>query len=111
MINVIILARLLSPEDFGIVAMASIVINMLDSATQTGVHLYFFRSKDDNPRLLHSVWTLTFIQSASIALIMVLIAPWVAAFYEQQVLIDVLYCLALAKLLAGFNTLGMEIAQ
>ena len=111
MINIIILARLLSPEDFGIVAMASIVINMLDSATQTGVHLYFFRSKDDNPRLLHSVWTLTFIQSASIALIMVLIAPWVAVFYEQQVLIDVLYCLALAKLLSSFNSIGMIIAQ
>uniref|UniRef100_A0A486XT08 Polysaccharide biosynthesis protein n=1 Tax=Rheinheimera sp. BAL341 TaxID=1708203 RepID=A0A486XT08_9GAMM len=111
MINVIILARLLSPEDFGIVAMASIVINMLDSATQTGVHLYLFRSKDQNPRLQHAVWTLTFIQAASIALVMVLIAPWVASFYGEQILIEVLYCLALAKLLSGFNSLGMLIAQ
>tara|TARA_R110002126_G_scaffold10245_20_gene46507 strand:+ start:3142 stop:4602 length:1461 start_codon:yes stop_codon:yes gene_type:complete len=111
MINVIILARLLSPEDFGIVAMASIMINMLDSATQTGVHLYLFRSKDANPRLQHAVWTLTFIQAASIAMIMVLTAPWVASFYGEQILTEVLYCLALVKLLTGFNSIGTLIAQ
>lgn len=111
MINVIILARLLAPEDFGVVAMASIVISMLDSATQTGVHLYLFRNKEQNPRVQHTVWTVLFLQSAFIALTIFLIAPWVGVFYEKEVLVNVLYCLALAKLISGFNSIGALIAQ
>lgn len=111
MLNTIILARVLSPEDFGIVAMASIVVAMLESMTQIGVHLYVIRHPDDNPRVYQTAWTVTFLQSLVIALGLVISAPFVASYFGEQVLIDIVYCLALVKAIQGLQSYGVYIAQ
>lgn len=111
MLNTIILARVLSPEDFGIVAMASIVVAMLESMTQIGVHLYVIRHPEDNPRIYQTAWTVTFFQSLVIALGLIISAPFVASYFGEQVLVDIVYCLALVKAIQGLQSYGVYIAQ
>ena len=111
MINIIVLARLLSPEDFGIVAMASIFLGVLESMTEVGIHLFVIRQESEDPRLFHTGWTVGFIQGCIIAGVLALAAPFIADFYNQQVLADIIYCLAFIRILKGLQSFGVFIAQ
>ena len=45
LVNTIILARLLTPQDFGLVAMATVVIGLLDSVADTNVDFPLIRNR------------------------------------------------------------------
>ena len=111
MVNTVVLARILSPEDFGIVAMATIVITMLDSMTQIGVHLYVIRQKEDDPRVFNTGWTVNLIQALIIALFLFISAPWVAVFFGEEAVTNIIYCLAIIKVINGLENFGIYIAQ
>ncbi len=111
MLTTIVLARLLTPEDFGIVAMATIVVALLESMTQTGVHLYVIRHKSEDNRVFNTAWTVTFIQAIVIAVGMVVSAPYVASYFGEEVLAQVIYCLAVVKIIQGLQSYGIYIAQ
>src|SRR5262245_12017472 len=58
LINTIILARLLTPQDFGLVAMATVVIGLLDSMIESHVDLALLRNPGIGRTLYDSAWTL-----------------------------------------------------
>lgn len=111
MASTMVLARLLTPADFGIIALATIVIAFLDSITDAGLNLYVLRQKQDSSSIFDTAWTLGVIQGFLIAVPLVIGAPWIADFYNQGALQDVIYCLALARILQSFNSLGIIVAQ
>lgn len=111
MISLIVIARILSPEDFGIVAMATIVVVFIESITSAGIHLYVLRQEEDDPRVFNTAWTITFFQSLIIALLMVIAAPWVAGFYQQEALTHIIYALAGVRLLQGMQSYSLFITQ
>ena len=53
LVSTVILARLLAPEDFGVVAMAMVVVGFLEVFTQTGVDLALIR--DEKVSAVHDV--------------------------------------------------------
>ncbi|WP_181901537.1 oligosaccharide flippase family protein [Thalassotalea euphylliae] len=110
-VNMIVLARLLSPEDFGIVAMATIFITILHSMTQVGAQLYVIRYPTEDVRVFNTGWTINLLQALLIALILCLSASYVADFYQEEVLRDIIYCLAAVKILKGLHNYGVYIAQ
>ena len=111
MVNTVVLARILAPEDFGIVAMATIVITMLESMTQVGIHLYTIRHKDDDPRVFNTGWTVNFLQSLLIAILLFISAPYIAAFFKEPAVEAIVYCLAAIKAMKGFENFAIFIAQ
>jgi O-antigen/teichoic acid export membrane protein len=106
-----VLARLLTPADFGIIAMATIVIAFLDSITNAGLNLYVLRQQDNNQRVFNTAWTLSIVQGILVAMPLVLCAHWIADFYSQPELTQVIYCLALSRIIQGGNSIGIVIAQ
>lgn len=111
MIATIILARLLTPTDFGVIAMATLVIALTDALTQAGLNLYILRLKKDCPDTYNTVWTLSIVQGFLIAIPLVLFAGQIADFFQTPALQKVIYFLAISRLIFGFNNVGMWIAQ
>ncbi len=111
MVSTIVLARLLTPADFGIIAMATIVVALLESMTQAGLNLYILRYKEHDERVFNAAWTVGIIQAFVIAIPLVILAPFIADFYSQPVLTEVIYCLALVRVIQGLNNFGIFIAQ
>ena len=66
--NVIILARLLTPEDFGIVAMAIIVNGFITSFSQMGTQQLLIREQKIDPAMINTAWTMNIIQELFVAL-------------------------------------------
>ena len=91
----VILARILVPEDFGLIAMAMIVINGLKIVYDFGLAQALIYFKDDTNSIASTLFYLIVLSGAILYLIVVLLAPAFASFYNAPTLIPLLRVLAL----------------
>jgi len=100
MVSTLILARLLTPEDFGIVAIATLVVGFLDSFTTTGFQQYLVVKDEVKKSDLNTAWTINILLKFSVALLLILAAPWVSAYFNEQRLSPILWLAAFNIILA-----------
>lgn len=103
MVSVIVLARLLLPEDFGVVAVASTCIWILDGLSEFDVTKALIRSPALDQDLLDTAWTLTVARGVLSSTIMLLGAPIIAYLMDDPRLEAVISVLAISPLLYGLK--------
>ena len=57
LISMLVLARLLTPEDFGVVAIASVVVFFFDVLTESGSRQYLIQKDEICEDDIHTAWT------------------------------------------------------
>ena len=107
LISTVILARLLTPEDFGIVAMAMIVVGFIELFGAMGVDLALIRNPTATRAHYDSAWTLEIFQGAALAMAVILVAPFASAYFDEPRLSPVMQVLALRALVGGFENVGV----
>ena len=80
----VVLARLLSPYDFGILGIAALTIGILDTFTQTGFGIALIQKNVDIRPYLSTVWTVGIIRAAILFLFMCAIAPFVVILFDGK---------------------------
>lgn len=103
LVNTMILARLLAPEDFGLVAMAMIVVAFVDAFNDMGLDMALIRERDLPYSRYKTAWTLSVVMGAVNASLLAYAAPFVADFYEDSRLEHLMYAMALLPLINGMN--------
>ena len=111
LVSTLILARLLLPEDFGIVAMASIVVGLIDTLLDLGVGSALVQNKHAGREEFDTAWTFRLLQAAFAALLIWLAAPFAAEYFRDPRVIDVIKVMALAVLIGGFENIGIVAFQ
>ena len=106
LVSMVILARLLTPGDFGLVAMAMVVYALIDSMATTGVDLALIRDQRDSLELYDGAWTIQVLQGIFIAILMLASIPFAVAYFEESRLQTILSLLALSALIQGFRNIG-----
>lgn len=106
LISTLLLARLLVPADFGLIAMATSVTAVIELVTAFGFELALIQRQD--PQRVHydSAWTLNLITAGCGAAVIALLSWPAAAFYEEPRLVPVMLVLAGSMLLGGFENIG-----
>lgn len=107
-VSVSVTARLLTPEDFGIVGAASLVIALFAVLNQVGIGEYVVRTKEIDEEELHTIWTFRVMVSAGIAGLIFIIAPQAALFLQEPRLTEILRVLCIASLLGSLRTPAAE---
>lgn len=107
LLSVLILVRLLAPQDFGIVALAYTFISVVDALTSLSVETALLRAKDPDRSLYDTGFTINLIRSAVLGLTIAAAAGPVAAFYDNAELPTILYVLAIVALLPGLQNIGV----
>lgn len=107
LLSTVILARLLAPDDFGVVAMAMVAVAILQSFTQSGVDLALLRAETPQREHYDAAWTLEIIQATVLAAALFLTAPLVAGQFEDPRVTAVIRAMSLAALIAGFQNIGV----
>ena len=79
LVSTLILARLLVPEDFGIIAMASIVVGLTEVLFDLGVNVALIQNKSPTKGHYDTAWTLRLLQSGVAAILVAGTAPLAAA--------------------------------
>lgn len=106
LISTLILARVLVPDDFGIIAIAMILLGLADVLSETGTEAYILRQTSIDNDILNSAWTLNLILKLGTAAILYLSAPLAANYYDKPELARILQALCLLPLLTGLRNPG-----
>jgi O-antigen/teichoic acid export membrane protein len=106
-ISTLILARLLAPSDFGVIAMATIVIGLIEVLLDLGVNITLIQNADAQREDYDTAWTVRFVQSALVAALVFACAPLAADYFRDERVIDVLRVLAIAIIIAGCENIGV----
>jgi O-antigen/teichoic acid export membrane protein len=102
----LILARLLSPEEFGIYSIAASVVLIGYLFRNFGVGQYIVQIEKLNDGVLRSAFAVTLIISWSIGLMLLLSAPWLGDFYDNPGITMVLRFLSLNFFLLPFGSIA-----
>ena len=106
MLSIVILARLLHPEDFGILAMASILIGAFSNFTGVGVGAMLIREAQVSDADMDTAWTIKLIQGFLLAVLVAASAHPAAQYFREPRLTDVVYVCAIAILIGSFGNIG-----
>jgi len=106
LVSTIILARILTPADFGIVAMAMIVVAMLEVLNQTGQKLAIIRLHEPTREHYDSAWTTSVLAGLIIAVGILIVAPFTQRYFHEPRAILVMQCLSLRAAIGGFENIG-----
>jgi len=106
-----IMARLLTPADFGIVAMAGIVIALLETFSRLGIGALVIREKDSSRDFYDTAWTAQLLQGTAIGLLLVAAAPLAAVYFAEPKVVPVLRVFAAVSVMAGAVNIGMVLVR
>lgn len=106
LISSLILARLLSPEEFGIYSIAASVVIIGYLFRNFGVGQYIVQVETLNDGILRSAFTVTLGISWGIGLMLLFVAPWLGDYYENSGITTVLRFLSLNFLLLPFGSIA-----
>ena len=95
LLGVLILARLLPPSDFGLVALAAVVTGFASLFRNFGTAAAIIQKPDPSPQLLDSVFWLNVAFGMGLAALLGLFAPLIALGFAELRLKEVLWVLAL----------------
>ena len=107
LITTIILARLLAPVDFGIIAMAMIVVGLLQMITWTGIDLALIKEKNCTTEHYDTAWTAQIIQGAIVAVLLLIAAPFSESYFNEPRVVAVIQTLAVNAFIQGFTNIGI----
>ena len=99
----IILARLLPPSDFGVIAMLTIFLAISQTIIDGGFSNALIRKVDRSEADYSTVFIFNIVIGVLLCLIVVWAAPYIAAFYEMPQLSSVMKVLALTLLFNSFS--------
>lgn len=106
-VSTVLLARLLVPADFGLVAMAMAVLSLLEVVGNFGFDQALIRQRRHDSSQLNTAWTLTVCHGFVSAAILLLVAPPAAAFFDEPRLESIVQVLAFAALVQGLENIGI----
>jgi lipopolysaccharide exporter len=105
--STLVLVRLLSPEDFGLVALATTFALALDVCLSIGVEDQIVRSRDPRRDLYDTAFTMNAARCAVVTVLILLLAEPAATFFGDARLREVLYALALSAILVCAVNIGV----
>jgi O-antigen/teichoic acid export membrane protein len=101
----IILARLLSPEDYGIIALITIFIAIANVFVQSGFNTALIQKKNTDESDFSSVFYLSLFIALILYILLYFTAPRIADFYDNEQLVSILRVLSITLIFGAFNSI------
>lgn len=99
----VVLARLLTPSDFGLVAMVTAITGMLEMYKDLGLSAAMVQAPHLDDDQVNDLFWINTVLTGLIVLILSLAAPRIAGFYARPELVPVLWVLAVGFVAAGLS--------
>ncbi len=107
----IILARLLSPNDFGLVGMSMVFIGILQIFKDFGFASALVQNENNSSLTYSSVFYLNVGIGAVLTLVLYFSAPFIGQFFENKAIIKLVRLLSITSFISSFNTVQSTILR
>ena len=111
LLKLFILARLLAPNDFGLLGIAFLIISTLDTFSQTGLSTALIQMKDDIKKYLDTVWAVSIIKGFVLYGILFISAPYAAVFFKSPDSTVIIRVVGISILIRSFTNSGIVYFQ
>lgn len=101
-LKISVLARLLSPDDFGLFSLVVIALGITEAVTQTGINVTIVQSKQSVKYFLNTAWVIAIFRGLIIGSAMVLLGLFMRGYYDQPQLAILIGLAALVPVIKGF---------
>jgi O-antigen/teichoic acid export membrane protein len=105
MLRILILARLLTPDDFGLVAIATSAMGLLLGLTNIGILPALVQGQDIDEDHYHVAWTFGLIRAAIISTILFFAASYIATIFAEPRAIPIIKAFAAIPLLEALTSM------
>jgi O-antigen/teichoic acid export membrane protein len=107
----IALARLLSPDVFGFIALAMIVVRAIETFTRPGIAQALIARQQAFEEVGDTAFTLLVARGVLLSLVLIVAAPFVGSFYENAELETVLMVLSVVFVINGLTNVNLIARQ
>ncbi len=101
-LKIAVLARVLTPDQFGIFGIAALVLALLEILTETGINVILIQSKESIEKYLDSAWVASIIRGIVICLGIIIFSPLIITFFNTPQALGIILLISLAPLIKGF---------
>lgn len=102
LLKIFILARLLSPEQFGLFSLVMIALGTTESITQTGVNITILQAKQPIKYFLDTAFVIAIIRGFIIGSLMIVMGYLMGNYYNEPSLFPMIAIIALVPIIKGF---------
>lgn len=107
----IFLARLLSPDDYGVIALITVFIALANVFVQSGFNTALIQKQNADEKDFSSVFYVSLFVAGILYILLFLLAPLIASFYEIKELINIIRILSITLFFGAFNSIQNAIVS
>lgn len=100
-LKIAVLARILTPEQFGVYGIALLVLGFLEVITETGINIFLIQEKEGTEKYLNSAWVVSILRGLLISILIILSIPLIVSFFGYPEVKNLLYIVSLIALVRG----------
>lgn len=104
--SMVVIARLLTPEDFGVVAVTTAIVGLMESFTDLGIDIALIKHPDPKRQHYDTAWTFSIIVHTFSAALIALAGFFSIKIYGDSRYEWILYMMSLSIFIGGFSNIG-----
>ncbi len=101
-LRTIIIARILSPYQFGVYGIAIFILALIEVLTETGINVFLVQKKDIIDKYVDTAWVVSILRGGLISAAIFVSSFLVAGFFKNQQVLPLLFLVSLVPLIRGF---------
>jgi len=101
-VRLAILGRLLTPTQFGLFGIASLLLSFLEILTETGINVFFVQEKKDIKEYINSAWVVSIARGIILSVLIICAAPFITGFFNSPDAYPSILLIALVPFIRGF---------
>jgi len=107
----IVIVRILTPDDYGLMAIALLFVNFAFMLNQIGLGAALVQMPDLEDELVRKVYSFILLVNFCLFSLLFLIAPWIADFFDEPRVTLLIRVLSVQFLLAAFELVPMDLLE
>jgi len=107
LVRLVVLGRLLAPEDFGLFGIVTLTIVAIRDFSTTGVDLSLIQRKGEDRLANDAGWTIEITRGFLTALLLYLVSPLIGMFFGEPRVVPLLRVMSIALILDGSTNIGV----
>src|SRR3569833_2778208 len=104
LLGTLVLGRLLTPSDFGLVAIATVAITTVMTATETGMTNALVQATEREREHYDVAWTIGLLRGSLVCAVLCILAPWAAQLFGDARATSLVRMMAFLPLLNSINS-------
>lgn len=97
-----VLARILTPAQFGVFGIATLALSFVEILTETGINIFLIQQEGEINKYLNTAWIISIIRGILISLAIIVVSPLIVLFFKSPDSYILLLLISIVPFIRGF---------